>query len=136
MFYNIFSYLAKGERFQYLHFKRFQRRLDATTIRLIVNEVCIVIWKLLLAIYLPTPKEKGWIKISKDFNKVWNFPNCTGAIIAIIIIDGKHIIIQCPLCADSEYFNNKRVSLNCSLSCGLCLCKMYNNRSWGLRPIQ
>jgi len=47
------------------------------------------------------PREENWIKISNEFNKIWNFPNCTGA------IDGQHIAIQCPLCAGSEYFDYK-----------------------------
>jgi len=81
---NVFSYLATGERFQRLHY---QFRLGATTIGLIINEVCTAIWKLLSPVYLPTPKEEDWIKISKEFYKIWNFPNCTGA------IDGKHISI-------------------------------------------
>lgn len=68
---------------------------------MITYEVCTVIWQLLSPIYLPTPREEVWIKISNEFNNIWNFPNCTGA------IDGKHIAIQCPPCAGSEYFNYK-----------------------------
>jgi len=90
--------LATGERFQRLYY---QFRLGATTIGLITNEVCIAIWKLLSPICLPMPREEDWIKISNEFNKIWNFPNCTGA------IDGKHIAIQCPPCSGSEYFNYK-----------------------------
>lgn len=90
--------MATGERFQRLHY---QFRLGATTIGLITNEVCTAIWKLLSPIYLPTPREEDWIKISNEFDNIWNFPNCTGA------IDGKHIAIQCPPCAGSEYFNYK-----------------------------
>ncbi|KAL4090615.1 hypothetical protein QTP88_025414 [Uroleucon formosanum] len=46
-------------------------------------------------------REEDWIKISNEFNKIWKFSNCTGA------IDGKHIAIQCPPCAGSKYFNYK-----------------------------
>lgn len=88
-----FSHLATGERFQCLHY---QFRLGAMKIGLIINEVCTAIWKLLSPIYFPTPKEEDWIKISKDFDDIWNFTNWTGA------IDGKHIAIQCPPCAGSE----------------------------------
>jgi len=54
------------------------------------------IWKLLSPIYLPSPKKEDWINIAIDFNEIWNFPNCVGA------IDGKHISIICPQGAKSE----------------------------------
>ncbi|XP_022175016.1 putative nuclease HARBI1 [Myzus persicae] len=67
-----------------------------------MNYVPTALWKLLSPIYLPTPREEDWIKISNEFNQISNFPNCTGA------IDGKHIAIQCPpSCAGSEYFYYK-----------------------------
>jgi len=43
-----------------------------------------------------------WEIIMNDFNTLWNFPNCCGA------IDGKHVIIRCPEKSGSEFFNYKK----------------------------
>jgi len=50
---------------------------------------------------MPPPTTEHWIKAAKAFEELWNFPNCLGA------IDGKHISIQCPPNAGSEYYNYK-----------------------------
>ncbi|XP_026819313.1 uncharacterized protein LOC113557976 [Rhopalosiphum maidis] len=50
---------------------------------------------------MPPPTTEHWIKAAKAFEELWNFPNCLGA------IDGKHISIQCPPNAGSEYYNHK-----------------------------
>lgn len=49
---------------------------------------------------LPTNVEE-WLKIALKYEKVWQFINCLGT------IDGKHIIIQCPMNTNSELFNYK-----------------------------
>lgn len=43
----------------------------------------------------------GWLQIAKEYERVWNFPHCLGA------IDGKHVLIQCPALSGSEFYNYK-----------------------------
>ncbi|XP_050293303.1 uncharacterized protein LOC126733897 [Anthonomus grandis grandis] len=51
-------------------------------------------------IQLPDSPEE-WLKISDDYENLWNFPQCLGA------IDGKHVVLQCPFRSGSEYYNYK-----------------------------
>lgn len=68
----------------------------------IVVDTGIAIYKVLAPDYLKVPDKSMWRKISIQFSKVWNFPNCIGA------IDGKHIAMQAPQNAGSDYFNYKQ----------------------------
>jgi hypothetical protein len=58
----------------------------------------------------PTSVDK-WKTISREFELMWNFPNCLGA------IDGKHIVMKAPARSGSDYFNYKKNSQHCFASC-------------------
>ncbi|XP_050311365.1 uncharacterized protein LOC126746984 [Anthonomus grandis grandis] len=64
----------------------------------IVPETCEALIEA-LADHIQLPEE--WLKISDDYENLWNFPQCLGA------IDGKHVVLQCPLRSGSEYYNYK-----------------------------
>ncbi|XP_018311534.1 uncharacterized protein [Mycetomoellerius zeteki] len=77
-------------------------RIGKSTLYSIIPEVCKAIWETLQPIYLRCPQQEDeWLKIADEFNNIWNFPNCIGA------IDGKHCRIQAPANSGSEFYNYK-----------------------------
>ena len=94
-------FLATGESYRSL---QFQFRISASAISYIIKEVCAAVVKNLTPVYLKVPTTtEEWIKITDEFQKKWNFPNCVGA------IDGKHIVMQPPANSGSYYFNYKHM---------------------------
>lgn len=67
----------------------------------IVKQVCEAIWSCLVEKYMTFPKMEEWKAIAEDYQKLWNFPNCVGA------IDGKHVTIQAPANSGSQFHNYK-----------------------------
>jgi len=60
-----------------------------TTVSDIIEETCNAIWNNLQQQVLPSSLAKeDWLNIAHDFEELWNFKHCVGA------IDGKHILIQ------------------------------------------
>ena len=76
-------------------------RIGVSTARQIILDVSTAIRDALASIYLPVPSEIEWHSIADEFFLWWNFPNCIGA------IDGKHIMIQCPVNSGSLFYNYK-----------------------------
>ena len=81
-------FLATGEPPSSLSFGY---RLAFSTVCEILGTVPKKIWEIVgpQCVSLPRNKEQ-WQKVSDDFWKIWNFPNCLGA------IDGKHCQVVCP----------------------------------------
>ena len=78
-------------------------RVGHSTVGLIIKETCQALWTVLMPKVLKAPStQQEWKEIAEDFHGVWNFPMCLGA------VDGKHVVIQAPKLAGSEYFNYKR----------------------------
>jgi len=51
---------------------------------------------------LQQPDEREWKNLSHDYGRIWNLPNCVGA------IDGKHIPLQCPRNSGTKDRNFKK----------------------------
>ena len=76
----------------------FEYRVGKPTVCNIISQTLKVIYECLKEEYLKAPsKKEEWISISKDFEDIWNLPNCLGA------TDGKHIRHQCPKLSGSNY---------------------------------
>ena len=58
-------------------------------------------WEALGDEYVSPPSTERWKNIADNYFTFSNFPNCVGS------IDGKHIIIQAPKNAGSQFFNYK-----------------------------
>lgn len=64
--------------------------------------MCEAIFNVLKKDYLNFPScEENWKAIADDFDRLWNFPHCIGA------LDGKHIVMTAPANSGSLYYNYK-----------------------------
>ena len=80
----------------------FEFRMGRSTVCGIVKEVCDVLWDVLQPEFVKMPSNvEEWLGVSRQYEQIWNFPNCIGA------IDGKHIIIQAPSNGGSSFYNYK-----------------------------
>ena len=76
--------------------------IGKATVSNTIHETLTAIWSVLKDRYLlPPEKQADWLRISNEFQTVWNLPHCVGA------IDDKHIAIQCPRKTGSLYYNYK-----------------------------
>lgn len=72
------------------------------TIASIIYDTCEAIWSVFSLKHMHIPTTNDFYKIAKDFEHLWNFPNCVGS------IDGKHIRIKCPPSSGSQFYNYKK----------------------------
>ncbi|CAN7944928.1 unnamed protein product [Ixodes pacificus] len=73
-----------------------------STTSVIISSTCQALWQCLVPSYARKPGSPSeWASVADDFHRLWNFPNCVGA------MDGKHITIECPLLSGSTHFNYK-----------------------------
>jgi hypothetical protein len=79
----------------------FSFRISPSSISIILREVLRAISKRFGPIHLPRPTESTWIKNEEMFRTKWNFPNALGA------VDGKHVRINAPPQAGSQFYNYK-----------------------------
>lgn len=92
-------FLATGESFQSL---ALGFRMGKSTVAGIVKFTSKAIYHALKREYLVEPSSpQEWRKIAEDYYKLWNFPNCIGA------LDGKHVKIRAPLNGGSSHYNYK-----------------------------
>lgn len=96
---NLCRYLAHRTSIQSI---AWSHKLGKETLRQIILETCKSIWTLLSPIYMSEPTEHQYRDIERDFEKMWNMPNCVGA------IDGKHVALKCPNISGSMFFNYKK----------------------------
>ncbi|XP_066590600.1 uncharacterized protein [Prorops nasuta] len=91
-------FLATGDSFKTISYSF---RIGHSTVGEIVKATCRTIVDILMEEVMPQPSEEIWRNIARDFENLWNFPNCIGA------IDGKHVVIEAPANTGSIYFNYK-----------------------------
>ncbi|XP_049808975.1 uncharacterized protein LOC126252150 [Schistocerca nitens] len=91
-------FLATGDSFQSL---AYLFRISKQAISKIVPEVCGALVEVLKDYVKIPATENDWSETACLFSQILQFPHCVGA------IDGKHIVLQCPVGSGSEYYNYK-----------------------------
>ncbi|XP_068121714.1 putative nuclease HARBI1 [Hyperolius riggenbachi] len=92
-------FLATGRSLQDL---KFSTGISPQALGYVIPETCQAIVNCLKRDYMKFPSTpEEWLAIAEDFDHLWNFPNCGGA------LDGKHIRIIAPRGSGLFYFNYK-----------------------------
>ncbi|XP_067928271.1 uncharacterized protein [Watersipora subatra] len=92
-------YLATGSSLTQLHYEWY---ISVASLSQIISETSRAIYNCLKDDFIKTPSSvQEWLNISTDLEEKWNFPNAIGA------LDGKHVMMNKPWRAGSEYHNYK-----------------------------
>ena len=71
----------------------FKFRMGKSTVCGIVKDVCKALWNALSPEYVKmSSNEREWLSVSRQYDQMWNFPNCIGA------IDGKRGYTGSKMC--------------------------------------
>lgn len=100
----IYRFLAGGPFFE--RYAANAYRISRSTSNNILNQTCNAIIDVLSKSEFMAYNRQNWSTIAAEFEEKWHFPNCLGA------LDGKHIQIQRPPNAGSEYFNYKVIHIS------------------------
>lgn len=73
-----------------MHFLAETFKIGKSTLYEIIPEVCQIIYEEMRNHYLVFPQGNDWLHISHQFQQMWQFPNCLGA------LDTKQIHIKQP----------------------------------------
>ena len=79
----------------------FSYRISHHTIAGIIYDTCDAIWECFVEKHIPFPTVELLEKSAKDYEHLWNLPNC------VATIDGKQVPIKCPKLSGSRYLNYK-----------------------------
>uniref|UniRef100_A0A1X7VQK7 DDE Tnp4 domain-containing protein n=1 Tax=Amphimedon queenslandica TaxID=400682 RepID=A0A1X7VQK7_AMPQE len=91
--------LVTGDSMQTISFSF---RMGHSSVCEIIDNTCEAFWNVLSPEFVNAPESsEERRKISNGFTRLWHFPHCVGG------IDGKHIMIQAPANAGSQYYNYK-----------------------------
>lgn len=86
----------------------------------LIREVCSVIRKLLMPIYSPRINENSWLRITHDYEQLWQLPNCLGA------LDGRHFGLKKPPHSGSLFYNYRHFFSTVLLA----TCNAYKRFTW------
>lgn len=75
--------------------------MGSSTVRKVVKQTINAIVDVVMPIAIPKMTKSKWLKVATDFERIWNFPNCVGA------LDGKHITLFAPNNSGSVNYNYK-----------------------------
>ena len=88
------QYLASGDSMASISYLF---RIGNYTVSKIICETCECIWDVLKEKVFLNPTAENWRKVAKDFENLWNYPNCIGA------VDGKHVDIDVSIILFQHY---------------------------------